>query len=387
MHNHASPYSHRPSRRDFFRLMLGGPLAGACLMEVAWHRAVWARALAPTAGPKLFDIEKVADGVYFALARAQAKINANATIFVNSADVLVVDAHSKPSAAASLIAQIKTEITPKPVRYVVNTHFHWDHTQGNHAYRAAGGNIDFIASATTKQLMSQLALKRLQVTLDEIPKQIDELRSRAGKATSAAEKSFCDEQVRQLQAYQAEMKSYTLELPTITFDNSYVVKDRAHDLHVEFRGRAHTAGDVVVFCPQQRVVSTGDMLHGFLPFLTDGFPKAWPETLNSVAQLGFDKVCPGHGPVQPHQVRLINMRDYLEELVEKVEGGKQAGKSIAELQGTITVASLKSLQSNGYAKYIRDNQSKFNPNFGAPPPLQTDLNVNIKDAYNLLDKM
>ena len=52
--------------------------------------------------------------------------------------VVVVDAHSKPSAAASLIAQIRREVTDKPVRYVVNTHFHWDHMQGDHAYRQTG---------------------------------------------------------------------------------------------------------------------------------------------------------------------------------------------------------------------------------------------------------
>jgi cyclase len=63
-----------------------------------------------------------------ALARPQALANCNAAIFVNSADVLVVDSHSKPSAAAALIAQIKQQITAKPVRYLVDTHFHWDHS-------------------------------------------------------------------------------------------------------------------------------------------------------------------------------------------------------------------------------------------------------------------
>ena len=85
-------------------------------------------------------------------------INCNAAIFVGAKDVVVVDAHSKPSAATSLIGQIKREITEKPVRYVINTHFHWDHTQGNHAYRVAEPKIDFIASATTKQLISELAV-------------------------------------------------------------------------------------------------------------------------------------------------------------------------------------------------------------------------------------
>ena len=79
--------------------------------------------------------------------------------------MVVVDAHSKPSAAASLIGQIKREITEKPVRYVVNTHFHWDHTQGNHAYRTAEEKIDFIASATTKRLMSELAVARMKASV------------------------------------------------------------------------------------------------------------------------------------------------------------------------------------------------------------------------------
>src|SRR4051812_46744201 len=93
----------------------------------------------------LFRIQNVSDNAYFAQALPQAVVNCNAMIFVNAADVLVVDSHSKPSASAALLAQIKKEITTRPVRYVVNTHFHFDHTQGNHTYRAtATGPIDFI---------------------------------------------------------------------------------------------------------------------------------------------------------------------------------------------------------------------------------------------------
>src|SRR5207302_3193387 len=130
----------------------GGALAGASVLEAGFLRAAWARAQSHTAGDRLFDIQKVADGVYFALAHPQALTNCNASIFVNSQDVLVVDAHSKPSAAASLIAQIKKEVTTKPVRYLVNTHFHWDHSQCDAAYRATGNKVDIIASETTKQL-------------------------------------------------------------------------------------------------------------------------------------------------------------------------------------------------------------------------------------------
>jgi len=98
------------SRRDFLRVLMGSALAGASAMELAWHRAAWARA-AGRADEKLFDLEKAADGVYFAKARPQAMINCNGAVFVRSKDVVVVDAHSKPSAAASLVAQLKREVT------------------------------------------------------------------------------------------------------------------------------------------------------------------------------------------------------------------------------------------------------------------------------------
>lgn len=389
MHDHTHPDSHShhhsQHRRDFLRVLIGGPLAGASILELAWHRAAWARAIAPAADPRLFDIEKVADGVYCALARPQAVVNPNSAIFVNSNDVVVVDAHSKPSATAALIAQIKKEITPNPVRYVVNSHFHWDHIQGSQAYRADGGKIDFIASEPTSQLMSDLGQKRLKASLDEISKQIDDMRSRAGKSGSAGEKAFCEEQIRQMQDYQSEMKNVTLELPTITFAKSYVITDKAHELHIEFHGKAHTAGDVVVFCPEKRVIATGDMIHSGLPYIADAFPKSWPKTMDSVARLGFDKICPGHCPVLDRQ-RMTDMRNYIEELTEKVEAGKKAGKSIADLQNTITLASLKSMQSNGYGKYMSDNEYKYFPSFGPPMPLQDGVNTNIAEVYNNLDK-
>jgi cyclase len=78
----------------------------------------------------LFDIKPIADGVYAAVAKPAYKVNCNAAIIMLGDSVLVVDTHSKPSAARALIEQIK-KFTDKPVRYVVNTHFHWDHYQGN----------------------------------------------------------------------------------------------------------------------------------------------------------------------------------------------------------------------------------------------------------------
>ena len=81
------------------------------------------------------------------------------------------------------------------------------------------------------------------------------------------------------------------------------------------------------------------------------------------------------------------MRNYIEELTEQVEAGKKAGNSIADLQRTITVASLKSMQSNGYGAYVSDNQYKYSPNFGPATPMQDGVNKNIVEVYSNLEKI
>jgi cyclase len=391
-HEHSHPHNHAvagdglTSRRDFLRVLMGGALAGASILELAYHRAAWARAAAPGSDSNLFNIQQVANGIYFAQARPQAMLNCNAAIFVRSKDVVVVDTHSKPSAAASLIGQMKREVTPKPVRYVINTHFHWDHTQGSAAYRRTGEKVDFIASAATRDLMAKLSVDRMKASVGAVPKQVDGLRERAAHSTSAAEKAFCADQVRQLEAYLAELKDYTPELPTITFDKSYVLKDPAYDLHIDFRGHAHTAGDVVVFCPQERAIATGDVIHGFLPFIADGFPRIWPGTIDVIGQADFRSIMPGHAALQTDRTVMTNLRNYIEELTGKVEQGKKAGWTVGEMQQRISVASLKSLHSNGYAGYLARMSEQSHSHFERLPPLQNDVNVNIDEIYRNLDR-
>ena len=381
-----SDHHHGHSRRDFFGRSFGGILAGATLLEYAFFRANWARAQARTASAELFTIEKVADGVYAAVAKPAIMTNCNAVIFVLSRDVLVVDAHSKPSAAAALLAQIKKEVTDKPVRYLVNSHFHWDHTQGDAAYKAANREVQIIASDATKQLMSQIGRDRLKESLNSVPGMIDTLKARAAKPRNAQDRDWANEQIRQLQAYQEEMKSYPLELPTVTFAKTHVIQDSAGDLHIEFHGRAHTAGDIQVFSPSKKAVAAGDTIIGFLPNLNDGYPRPWPKTIDSVADLKFDHLIGGHGPVQHGRARMEQFRNYIEDLTARVEKAKKAGVPLAELQKQITVGSLATLKEQGFGEYVAENLANHAVYIGSKTPLEERLSGNITAIYNNLDR-
>jgi cyclase len=377
------------SRRGFFERMALGS-AAASILELAGRRAAWAQTMAPGAATDLFEIQHLADGVYFAFARPQAVGNCNAAIFVNSADVLVVDAHSKPSAAAALIAQIKQQITPKPVRYLVDTHFHWDHSQGNAGYRDAfGKDLKIVASETTKKLQAQFSQARLRESLDphghpypgqpHVPVLLEAARQQLSAASSPEQKAQIAERIRQLESFDREMQNFAPVLPTVTFGKTYVIKDKAHDLHVEFHGRAHTAGDVVVFCPRKRVVATGDMVLGTLPFLADSFPKEWPKTIDSVARLDFDQVAGGHGAVGRGRQRMTSQRNYIEELAVRVEAGRKAGQPLSEIQKSMTIGSMKSLEADGYGEMLRAGRDEAT--------LQAAVNTNIEHVFNRLGQV
>src|SRR5579859_1811309 len=346
------------SRRDFLTGLCTTVLAHSEILRLADEPESWAQTQIPSVSPGQFEIQRVAADVYFALAQPWALANSNTAIFVNSSDVLVVDAQSHPAAATALIAQIRKEVTSKPVRWLVNTHFHWDHTQGNSAYVSGGSKLDIVASQATNLLMSQLLVPRLRAALDpsspgprgsqQVARQLEELRQRAAKVNSESEKAPIVERIAQLEFFADEMKDFKPTLPTITFEKSYVIRDKHHDLHLEFHGLGHTAGDVVVFCPQKRLVVTGDVYHPGWPGFTDSYPQLWPKTIDSIANLQFDLILPGHGRVQHSGRDMAGQRNYIEELAERVITGRKTGQSVADLQRTITASSLKSLGSRAF---------------------------------------
>jgi cyclase len=366
-----------PSRRQF------GALLAASLL-----RAGRARAQSAHAPSQLFDIQRLAPGAYAAISRPAAIINCNAMIFENQRDLLIVDSHSKPSASASLVAQIRREISPKPVRYIVNTHFHWDHVQGMPTYAKLAPGADVIASESTRQTIEEQALKRLATSLEGSRTKLERSREALGSAQGDAEKRFHQRMINELQTYLAEMKDWTPELPNITFDRELIVHDRAQDLHMVFKGRAHTGGDISVFCPQKKVIATADVLSSFIPGMYDGYPLEWSATLRRIGELEFERVVPGHGDVQDSKRRLGQVISYIDEIIETVSKGRQEGKSKGELQKSITLDRLRTISQSDYGAFVEASLAKHTliaPGAHARDSMENSLRTNIANIFDAFD--
>jgi cyclase len=379
---------HLHSRRGFLTRTLGAGWLGASLLDQAMLRATQARAQALGAPRDLFEIEKVAEGVYAAVARPVAMINCNAAIFELSGSLLIVDAHSKPSAAAALVAQLRS-FTSKPVRYVVNTHFHFDHTGGNPAYRKIAPQADIISSAATRELTADFAANGFKRLLEMVAKSIDDAQAKLASAKTPREKDHFEQEIREGRAFLAEMRDMPVELPNVTFENNLVIHDPSGDLHLAFRGRGHTRGDIVVFSPAKKVLASGDLLHGWLPYPGDGYPLEWPRTLRLLAEFPFEQVIGGHGGVQHTRERLPQIAAYIEELTGAVEEGKRKGRTVAELQAAIVPATLKSLAAGGYGAYVTAETMKysFDAALGTPAEvLAGGVRDNVAATFRALER-
>jgi glyoxylase-like metal-dependent hydrolase (beta-lactamase superfamily II) len=372
------------SRRGFLRTTLGAAWTSASLMDQAFFRAAAARAQSKTAASNLFDIEKLADGVYAAIARPVMLLNCNAAIFVNSDGVLVVDTHSKPSAVAALTAQIRKEITPKPVKYVVNSHFHWDHSQGTISYRKTFPNAVVMASDATRRLLAESGGSRALESVAEAQKQLETLKTASSAEKSAPARALLAARARDVEDYIREMRDYQPELPSITTSDTLVIHDKNHELHLVFRGRAHTAGDVAVFCPQKKVIATGDALHGFFPYMGDSYPLEWPRTLYAWAQFDFELVAPGHASVQHGKDKLFHKAAYIEDVTEKVRVAKAKGTPLADVVRTITPDRLPALSRNNFGVAAAESVLRYSvgePGATVETIIRDTVRTNVEHAY------
>ncbi len=317
------------------------------------------------AAEALFEIKPVVEGVYAAIAKPQYKVNCNAAIVLLDNGVLLVDTHSKPSAARALMAQIKT-VTDKPVKYVVNSHFHWDHYQGNQAYPSSWpAGVEIISSEATRESIEYRGIPRVKYEILQVPKEIEKLKSDLEQAADATQKAKIQENLRQAESYLAELKTLQVTLPTLTFDRSLILHHGSRTVEILWLGKAHTDGDVFVYLPKEKVIATGDALHAWTPYMGDGYPYDWIRTLDAAEKLDFDYVIGGHGDVMRGKGMFKLWRQYFGDLMAETANAYAQGATLDETRQRVAPA----LQ----AKYA----GKF------PPTFPGDVIPNIEKAYRV----
>jgi cyclase len=277
---------------------------------------------------KAFRFNKVKEGIYHAVGTGSLAVVGNSSFIVNDNDVIVVDDHVSPAAAWVLLEEIK-EVTNKPVTTVINTHFHFDHAHGNQIFAPS---VQIIGHEFTRRMLlsNSIGMPLYQNYLTAMPGQIDLLKKRIASEADAAAKAKLQTQLQVAENNLASQKELKPTPPNVTLSTQMTLYRGSREIQIRFLGRGHTAGDVVVFLPTERVVMTGDFLTSGLSNMSDSFPEEWVTSLDALKKLDFDTVLPGHGEAFTDKAKVDYFQAYLRDVWSEVSRLKKEGVSAEE---------------------------------------------------------
>ena len=145
--------------------------------------------------------EELADGVYFAIGTGSMTVMSNNLVIINDDHVMLVDSSVTPAAARGLVEGIKT-LTDKPIKYVFNTHYHFDHAHGNQIF---GDDVEIIGHDFVRTMLSSdVLVQRTNRSFTQgIPDQIEEMKTRLGQTTDVSVVARLETQLRIQEAHWA----------------------------------------------------------------------------------------------------------------------------------------------------------------------------------------
>jgi cyclase len=226
-------------------------------------------------------LTKIAEDVYAYVnvtgAGPQNSFGANAGAIIGKDAILVIDTLISSKEAKRLIRDIRA-VSDKPIKYVINTHYHLDHTFGNSEFQKIGAMIISHANDKTKELIhNESTLKNAQ-------------------AFGLTDK---------------DMEGTTVSHPTVTFTDKMEIDLGNQRIQLIYPNLSHTDGSILVYVPDKRLLFAGDILFtNYHPFIADGNLRSWVKVLNVILAMDVERIIPGHGPISSKK-DVQDMKEYI----------------------------------------------------------------------------
>jgi glyoxylase-like metal-dependent hydrolase (beta-lactamase superfamily II) len=223
----------------------------------------------------------------------------NTGVIVGDNAVMVIDTQATPVMAQDVIRRIR-EVTDKPVKYVVLSHYHAVRVLGASAYQAE----QIIASRDTYDLITERGAADMKSEIERFPRLFRAVESVPG-----------------------------LTWPTLVFEKRLTLWLGKLEVDILQLGRGHTKGDTVIWLPQERILFSGDLVeYGATPYTGDAYLSEWPATLDALAALRPVKLVPGRGASLQTETAvkagLDGTRAFVTEMFDAVKRAASAGKDL-----------------------------------------------------------
>jgi cyclase len=314
-------------------------LSLACTLGVA------APVVAQGRGEPSLIREVLGDGIY--LFRAPSAMDlwtaTNVVVIVNERDVVVFDSNARPSTTRRVIAEIR-RLTDKPVRELINSHWHMNHWSGNAEYAKAFPGLEIIATTESRDYMKRMGAGFFAPEIDhEIVQDAKAaLDSAKGDARHSAQQDF-DAAMQ----FEQEMAATPRVLPNLAYRDTLIFWSGTREFRL-FRETGDASGSTVLYLPRERLLVTGDVLvspedgKGPPPWTTNSNAVTpWLESLKSLNELDVGTVVPGQGPAMHDKRYLTLTNDLFDAVLSQVHHALEHGVvTLADVKQAVNVDSI-----------------------------------------------
>jgi cyclase len=299
-----------------------------------------------------FEIQKLSEGVYAAIRKQPPlfSFDPNNVFIINDDDVIVVDANASLAATKELLAALR-KLTGKPVKYVINTHWHDDHIVGNQVWREAFPGVEFIGHAsalkdrpTTGAANRRGMLEGGKAYAARLRDLVEQNKSIAGAPITEEERVNYLGDVAWLERALAEAPGVQIILPALTLEDRLVLHRGDRTIDIRHLGRGHTGADLIVHLPSEGVLITGDLVVWPIPLIgSTSYPAAYSATIEKLLTLPANIIVPGHGPVMRDQEYIKLLSRLLISLKEQTAAAVARGETLEQTRKSVDLTEFRRL--------------------------------------------
>jgi glyoxylase-like metal-dependent hydrolase (beta-lactamase superfamily II) len=248
-------------------------------------------------------------------------LDGNSIVVISTDGVLVFDSNGTPSASAAILTEIR-KLTDGPVRYIVNSHWHWDHWYGTETYQNAFPDVRIVTHEKNRAMMLGPAIEFNKPGLEtQLPGYIQNLENRAASDQKLQPLLEAD------RFFLEQKKNVRLTFPNVTFGDRLTLEMGDRHIEVLHFGRGVTPGDTLVYLPREKVLLLGDLIVNPITFALSGYPAEWLRVLERVDALDATTIVTGHGPALHDKQLLHATMDVFRVLLREGKAAKARGQT------------------------------------------------------------
>ena len=312
-----------------------------------------------------FEFEEIADSVWVGVRPDGPRfpVMGNTMFVIGGDGVVVFDGGGVPAMAEQIIEKIRS-LTTKPVTHVIISHWHGDHNFGVYRFAEEFPGVQFVAHRFTADVINSSRIAYIDRSATMIERNLESFKSIVatgkdsdGNAVLEADQRIYAGIIEDADLIDAEYQRVRVTPPNVIIDDTFTITSGERVIELLYLGHANTAGDIVMWLPDERIVATGDIVVLPTPYAFNVPPRAWAETLRNLNKLEYKMLVPGHGPIQTNTKYVDLIIEAADSIADQRDAMLAEGMSKDDIGGALDFSEFEHrfIGGNDYLKVYYDD--------------------------------